>query len=296
MTTVVSNRISAVARLFSSGVITEMSRKGKSPIFARLIREAGLIDSVSTEDLVRDVLDSAFETLKCTENRHEYVYKAALTHKVLLGIHSLKTASMLTEFRVGVCKVDLAIFNGTSTAYEIKSERDSLSRLQAQLKAYREVFAKVYVIAGANHLAEIFASIPSDIGIMTLHDRYKITTHREAADLPERTKPSAIFDAIRLAEAKRILKYCGIDSASVPNTQAYQELKAHFLKLAPLQAHNGMVKVLKQSRNLQPLADLVNNLPVSVRPAALSIPLRSTDHSRLLSAVNSRMSDALNWT
>src|SRR5690242_16453091 len=137
------SRISALSRLFSSSVFGELARRGMSPLLTRLAHESSLLSYVCEDDPVSRLFNVAFNVLKRKNNRHEYIYKAALTQKVLLGTHSLQTACMLTEFRVGKCKADLAILNGTATAYEIKSERDSLARLERQVLTYMDVFAKV---------------------------------------------------------------------------------------------------------------------------------------------------------
>ena len=255
----------------------EMARKGKSPMFARLANEALLFSEFSSSNLVRDVFDNAFAILKKKANRHEYVYKSALTQNILLGTHSLNTASMLTEFRVGKCKADVAIFNGTATVYEIKSERNSLSRLERQIASYRDVFAKVYVIAGENHVDAVFDAVPSDVGVLKLSNRHTISQLRDALDQPERTSPAIIFDSIRLNEARKILELNGADIPSVPNTQLYSVLRELFVGLSPEVAHTGMVDVLKKTRNLLPLADVVGQLPSSLQCAALSVPFRKID-------------------
>jgi hypothetical protein len=295
MTSIEANQLSAISRLFSSGVLREMARRGRSPLFARLADESLLMRSFAPSDRVHHLFDSAFSVLKKKAHRHEYIYKAALTHKILLGAHSLQTASMMTEFRVGECKADLAILNGTATVYEIKSERDSLTRLERQLRAYKQVFAKIYVIAGENHIDAIFNSVSSDVGVMRLSNRHQISTLREAIDQPERTSPAAIFDSIRLSEAKKILELNGISTPHLPNTELHSALRSLFVMLSPTTAHGGMVQVLKKTRNLLPLADLIKKLPTSLQPAAMSIPLRKADHERLFKAVNTRLCDAQEW-
>ena len=91
----------AISRFFSSAVIKELAGRGKSPTLARLLRESGLLKTERQPETIGAFFDYAFEYLKRKSNRHEYIYKAAITKKVLLGVHSLQTASMLTEFRVG---------------------------------------------------------------------------------------------------------------------------------------------------------------------------------------------------
>ena len=156
------------------------------PLFARLATQSRLLSSISLSERVYALFDAAFSLLKREGYRHEYIYKAALTHKILLGKHSLQTASMMNEFRVGECKADVAILNGTATVYEVKSERDSLSRLERQVAAYATVFAKVYVIAAESHVRAV--PIQYRIrGDLSLNRRHHISTLRDAADQPERT-------------------------------------------------------------------------------------------------------------
>jgi len=295
MTEFSASQVSAISRLFSSSVIRELARHGKSPLFSRLAKE--ILEQVSSPSVrrVHHFFDAAFDVLKQEDCRHEYIYKAALTHKVLLGTHSLQTASMLHEFRVGDCKADVAILNGTATVYEIKSERDSLSRLEKQIETYKKFFAKVYVIAGDNHIDGIHSIVSNDVGILKLSSRYQISTLRSAKDEPGRTSPTVIFESIRIGEAKKILSLMDIPVPDVPNTEMYAALKEKFVKLNPRKVHSCMVPVLKSTRNLLPLRDLVDSLPNSLQSAALSAPLRRHDHQRLIEAVNTPLKIAMTW-
>lgn len=295
MKNLTDTQLSAIARIFSSGPIREMSRKGKSPLFARLVKESQLTDFLCKYDPISRLFDFAFAQLKKKANRHEYVYKAALTNKILLGTHSPRTASILTEFRVGTCKADLVILNGTATVYEIKSERDSLKRLQRQIDAYKTVFGYVNVIAGENHIESIIDVVSPDVGILTLSDRYQISICREAADQSSKTNPEAIFNCVRMSEAKRILTGLGYDIPCLPNTELYPYLRSQFIKLAPEEAHNKMVKVLRETRNLRSASDFLKEYPSSLRPAVLSLPLRKSDHVRLTKAISTNLCDALTW-
>lgn len=290
-----TTQLSALSRLFSSGVFREMARKGRSPLFARLFEQTGLPNQRFIHGTVGDVFEAAFTVLRKSGLRNEYVYRAALTHNILLGRHSLNTASILTEFRVGSCKADLAILNGTSTVYEIKSDRDSLARLANQIVNYRKVFAKIYVIAGEGHIQEIVNSTPSDIGVMSLVRWDRIHTVREATDRSELVCPVTIFDSLRVAEARAILQNLNIPVPKVPNTMMYSAMRKCFEHLEPTEVHDRMVQTLKQTRSLAPLSTLVDQLPTSLQPAALSIQVRRTDHERLLKAVRTPLDEAMTW-
>ena len=295
MVNLATDQLAAISRLFSSSVVHEMARKGRSPLFARLVTQSHVLRSMSLSERVYSAFEAAFSLLKREGYRHEYIYKAALTHKILLGKHSLQTASMINEFRVGDCKADVAILNGTATVYEVKSERDSLTRLERQIAAYATVFAKVYVIAAECHISAVTNTVPDFVGILCLNSRHQISTLRDAADQPERTSPGAIFDSIRTEEARMILSSFGVSVPRVPNTALHAVLREAFVRLDPVQAHEGMVRVLKRTRNLLPLSALVDQLPPSLHTAALSVPLRKVDHQHLVAAVNTPLKDAMGW-
>ena len=272
-----------------------MASKGKSALFARLVKQSLIPDGLGNCANVSEAFEVAFGKLRAIDCRDEYIYKAALTHKILLGKHSLRTASMLTEFRVGDCKADLAILNGTSTAYEIKSERDSLARLSKQIGSYRKFFASVYVITGENHVASVLAIVPEDVGVLQLSRRHQISTVRTAVDLPERLCPLTVLDSLRVDEALRVLSLLGMELPSAPNTLLRTELKKSFAEIEPTALHRALVPTLKKTRDLSALDDLVDSLPHSLRAAALSMPLRKAEHQKLLLAVNTSLEEAIYW-
>lgn len=288
-------KATALARIFSATVLKELATRGRSPVLARLLKESGLDPDPSSTREIGTLFDSAFAQLKRRAHRHEYIYKAALTQKVLLGIHSLQTASMITEFRVGRRKADVVILNGTGTVYEIKSERDSLVRLADQVEAYSRVFATVNVIVGENHLHGVEASVPSYVGIMVLSDRYQVSTLRPAVDDPLRTDPAAIFDAVNQREAAMILKASGISLPEVPNTQRYAALRERFLTLKPDVAHRQMVQCLKRSRNLRPLSGVLYSVPESLYAAIISTPMNKREQDRMVEALRTPICDAIAW-
>lgn len=284
-----------MTRLFSSAVFREMANKGRSALFTRLFEQTQIEMRGGPSATVGDVFDSAFSVLKTTGLRDEYIYRAALTHKVLMGKHSLNTACMISEFRVGTCKADLAILNGTATVYEIKSERDSLARLANQIENYKKVFANVYVIVSETHVRSVIEMTPEDVGIMCLSRRYQISTVREALDCPGRICPTTVFESLRSAEACSILVELGVAVPEVPNTMLHAAMRKCFQRLEPKDVHGAMVKTLKRSRNLAPLSGLVDRLPRSLHAAALSIQVRRSEHDRLVEAVGTPLCAAMAW-
>lgn len=295
MNSLAPDQLAARSRLFSPAIIRQLARTGRSPLLARLLAQSGLASSLPAAAPVGTLFDAAFASLIKEGARNEYVFKAALTNRVLVGKHSLRTASMSTEFRVDDCKADLVIFNGTATAYEIKSERDSLVRLERQLSTYPKVFTKTCVVAAEQHLDAIQRIAPKYVGILCLNKRFQLSVVREPLEHLDEMSAGAIFDSIRVGEAKKILVSYGMGVPHLPNTVIRGELRRVFCSLRPIDAHAGMVRTLKATRDLRPLTDLVGQLPRPLYAVALAVPLRKIDHSRLVAAINTPLREAFDW-
>ncbi|MDD9709143.1 sce7726 family protein [Seohaeicola sp. SP36] len=288
------SRLAATTRLFSSAVFHQLAKKGKSPLFARLVREIGR-ERFSDTFSVSDVFNSAFKAIDTPGSRDEYIYKSAIAEKILLGRHSLRSASMLTEVRVEGNKADVVVLNGTSTVYEIKSERDSLSRLPCQLEAYRRAFASVNVITSEAHAERVISIAPEDVGILVLNRRGQISEIQAAKDRPERVQPASLFDVLRIQEACRVLDSLGVDVPQVPNTERFRVVRELFVDQDPAALHYEAVAVLRKSRSQFGLRDFLANLPSSLQAAALSTPIRRSDQPRLIAAVETSILEAEHW-
>ena len=295
MATNMASEAGALSRLFSPKVLGEMMRTGRSPTFVRLLFQTGVMSTSDSIETVSEAFDAAFNRLRRSGWRGEYVYRAAVVQKILIGRHSLRTASMLSEFRAGASKADLVILNGTATAYEIKSERDSLSRLKSQVESYMRVFAAVTVIASEEHVPDILATVPSDVGVLCLSKRYRIQTVRMAVEDANRVSPIAIFEALRVSEAKQVLLNLGVAVPSLPNTLIHVAMRELFSAQEPSEVHHAAVSVLKTTRNLSPLDGLLFELPSSLHALALSARFKKGDYERLVSAVSTQLDSAKDW-
>lgn len=290
-----SMQLAAISKLFSANVLQEMTLKGRFDGFASLVKDTSLANSIDNEILVADFYEIMFNKLKKIKNRQEYVYKSAIVQKVLLGKHSLKTSSLLSEFRVENCKADIAVLNGTSTVYEVKSERDKLTRLDRQIAAYSKFFASVNVIVGENHLDAVKLTVPRGVGIMTLSKNFTICIEREADNNPGRTCPSTIFDSIRKDESIKILNAIGVSIPDVPNSRLYMEMRRLFSLQDPESIHYHMVRVLRETRDLSFLYSEIKKVPKSLHAAVLSMPLKINQVANLGQATNTSLTEALKW-
>jgi hypothetical protein len=88
--------------------------------------------------------------------------------KRLLRQHNQKNTLVIDELGLnhGKCRADIAVVNGHFVGYEIKSNKDSLRRLDEQVKSYNAVFDKVFVIVGYRYINSIKKHIPNWWGVI----------------------------------------------------------------------------------------------------------------------------------
>ncbi|MCX6309871.1 MAG: sce7726 family protein [Bacteroidia bacterium] len=140
--------------------------------------------------------------------RNEYVYKNTFVNKLLLDQYGVKNTVAINEFRVGNSIADIVLFNGTSKAFEIKTELDSNKRLEGQLIDYRKIFKKCYVITHES-LIEKYLQEDANIGVIELIERPKSLVMREvrAANENAHIDADTLIRSIRTPEYKSIVKH-----------------------------------------------------------------------------------------
>jgi hypothetical protein len=76
----------------------------------------------------------------------------------------------LIRSEMGLClgetRVDVAVVNGHLHGYEIKSERDTLSRLPTQVLLYDRVLDYSTIVCGQRHLKHVLNLVPARWGVI----------------------------------------------------------------------------------------------------------------------------------
>ena len=116
----------------------------------------------------------------------DILIRSAFHQSVLKSAHECADTFVVDELGLknGASRADIAVLNGKLIGYEIKTDRDTLIRLPNQIKAYSEVFDKVYIVTGSRHLSQIEDNIPNWWGIYLIGQKpsteYKFTYYRRA--------------------------------------------------------------------------------------------------------------------
>jgi len=77
-------------------------------------------------------------------------------------------------------RADLVMANGKLAAFEIKSDRDSLDRLEGQLQSYLRFFEQVSVVCAERHLPGVLATAPAEVGVLRVAANGEIRSVRPA--------------------------------------------------------------------------------------------------------------------
>lgn len=65
----------------------------------------------------------------------------------------------------GATRIDIAVVNNILHGFEIKSDRDKITRLPKQMKMYNSVFDRVTLVVGFRHVRKAFDIIPDWWGV-----------------------------------------------------------------------------------------------------------------------------------
>jgi len=277
------DRWRTLAKLFTRPVMATIARTGSAEVAFRQLRKSGIPVEAETES-AGDIFDKLFEELR-SFYRCEYVYKAAITDRIIFGRHSPRTASMQLELPVGRSIVDAAIFNGTSTAYEIKTELDSQKRLRSQSQDYLKVFDRVYVVTHPSLATRYADSLDDRIGILILSESNRLSEVRSAVSNAHQIDPALIFRVLRRDEyVDAVVRYFG-PQPELPNGSIFVHHERLFATLSAELAHDAFVKALVRRTNDADTVTYVSALPKSLRALGYATPLSMVQRSRLLQAV-----------
>lgn len=139
--------------------------------------------------------------------RNEYVYKNTFINELIIKKYGLSDTNVINEFRVGNSVADIVMFNGTSKAFEIKTELDSNKRLSGQLLDYKKVFKQSYIITHES-LAEKYLKEDDKVGLIILkhnNNSLKMIEIREAK-INREMCPNTLMRVVRTNEYKNIVK------------------------------------------------------------------------------------------
>lgn len=153
--------------------------------------------------------------------------------KILRRQHRNHQVRVIDELglRHGACRADIAVIGGELRGFEIKGDRDSLSRLLNQVENYSAVFDRATAITVARHAESVIRLLPNWWGIIIcergMRGGISFETERSALRNPD-VDPLALTELLWRSEAQAILRDRGIDGSILnrPRRTLYRRLAA----------------------------------------------------------------------
>jgi hypothetical protein len=151
----------------------------------------------------------------------------------------------------GKCRADIAVINGHLVGYEIKSNKDSLRRLEGQVDSYNAIFDKAFVVVGDRYVDSISNYIPEWWGIIVSEKgpRGAVNFHMiRKAQKNEKTDPLSIARLLWRREVIEILskKEIPLKSLRKPRAVLYEYLTD---KLTIFELKKTVRECLKKRKN-----------------------------------------------
>jgi hypothetical protein len=137
--------------------------------------------------------------------------RSALRSKFLVKKVNEADATVVID-ELGLCRgqvrVDVAVVNGLLHGYEIKSDRDSLRRLEIQVEVYGKVLDRATLVIGRRHIAKALDMIPEWWGVLHVYptaNGLRFKTMRRARKNPHRD-PHSLVELLWLDDAIALLE------------------------------------------------------------------------------------------
>lgn len=135
----------------------------------------------------------------------------------------------------GMSRVDVAVANGNLYGYEIKSDADTLDRLESQMTYYNKTFDKVFIVVGSKYENVIDKYVPDWWGIyvatydnknnIVLKERKRGRKNREVC-------AASLLELLWKDEIEKLLKDYGFKSLSGKNRRILRRLAEENIPLS----------------------------------------------------------------
>lgn len=161
----------------------------------------------------------------------DYDIRSAMTEHALARHLQDPDTLVVHEFglRHGHVRVDIAVVNGSIHGFEIKSDRDTLHRLDRQIEAYNSVLDYATIVVGERHADKAMSALPDWWGAMIARPAaaggIRLSNLRKARRNPTQN-PLAIAELLWKDEVACALEQLGFTPKSLrrPRRELYAEL------------------------------------------------------------------------
>jgi hypothetical protein len=207
----------------------------------------GLTSALGPKTTVGEMYDHVYYEMS-RSYRTEYLYKNQIIRTVFETRHNPDRSTVLLERHIAgwASRVDMLVVNGTTTAYEIKTDLDDVSRLRNQTDFSLQVFDRVIVLCSERSIEAVRRVTDERVGIYVLSVDGRIRRVRPYIQNADMVEPKAIFTILRRPEyVKAIERSLGPIPPLDPRAR-YQFCADAFATIEPKAAHSILAGALRR--------------------------------------------------
>lgn len=209
---------------------------------------------------------------------NEYIIKNEFLNQWLRKELGNSNSIIYNELRIGKAIADLAMFNGISKVFEIKTILDKEYRLSNQLQEYKKLFNEVYIIVPKVQLSK-YIGYDVSIGVITYDSDSKNFQIVKEATRNNIVDKNVLMEVLHSKEYLKITKsYFG----ELPEINSFNqfEICKNLIGNIPNQTLNMLFLEVMKERNINNL--FFNKLNNEFNQICLSLNLKQTERDNLI--------------
>lgn len=212
--------------------------------------------------------------------RNEYFYKNTLLNKLLLGVHSPRTTTALTEVPVSKSKADFILINGKAVVYEIKTELDNLERLENQINDYYKAFNYVSVVTCESNYKAIEKRLSgTSVGLYLLTYKNSLSEKKKPIKNNTHLDLNIIFKMLRKSEYESILFSHFGKLPNISQFSYYRTCRKLFCQINIQTAYPLFLKQLKRRSRIN--IEYYNTVPYELKFLIYFLNLKRIEYDNL---------------
>lgn len=271
-------RLHYYASLFSGSFAQRSLKSNDYSYITNLIRkyDSGWLSEKST---YWDYFGYVYRILE-KEYRNEYVYKNTFITEWLIKNYSLRDTKAFSEFRIGSSIADLILFNGSSKAFEIKTELDSDKRLISQLDEYSKLVEECYIVVPEHLVGDYLSGINPAVGVLAVKRgprSLKIEFRRDAKK-NEFVDIDVLMSSVHCSEYKWMVEQTYGCLPDVSVFEMFDVCKELLGRLSSETLHHLFLNAVKRRKNI---TSFLNKIPKPARQFCLASDVNEKTFSRL---------------
>jgi hypothetical protein len=281
------NQLRSYSTIFSSSSFSKLLKQDDYSFIDAKIKRYDVLKVGSSIVTYYDYIKYIYKLLR-KKYRNEYVFKNTLINELLIKNYGVKDTVFINEFRVGNSIADMVMFNGSSKAFEIKTELDSNKRLFNQLEDYKKIFNECYVVVHESQIEKYIANDVS-IGIIALFENPRSLKIQEIkkATVNKNIDSDTLIHSIRTSEYKNIIKRYFGELPEMNSFNMFDICKRLFREIPNDKLNKLFIEELKNRKSNTQNISLYHK---ELRQIALSMNINDKNYNQLKSKLEQPIS------